>query len=280
MSIFERAMVTAVLWFTLLLCWQRMLALKAVALQSEALEQKSRELARSNADLGSFASIVAHDLRGPLSAMALFTDLVAEKCAGKVDSECEECISSLRSEVDDMASMIQGLLSYARVGNGKVQASACDMESVLVKVLTNLSSDLEAGGAKMTHEPLPVVSGDPNQLSRLLQNLIENAIKYRGDAAPRIHLAAAAGPDGWTFSMRDNGIGISALDAKKIFHLFERGSQNRSQSPGAGIGLAICKRIVERHGGRIWVESSPGQGATFYFTISNQPESLEQPILH
>jgi signal transduction histidine kinase len=260
MSVFERWMVTGVLWLTVALCWQRMRTLLA-------LEELSRELARSNADLEAFAVMVAHDLRSPLSAISLFTRLLAGRPAGNGDADPDQWISSIRSEIDRMASLIQRLLAYGRAGSSQSQAAFCDCESILSDVLKSLQANLEASGGEVTHAPLPALFADPTEVAQLLQNLIENAIKYRGDQPPRIHVAAAREEGGWTFSVRDNGIGIDPEDAERVFCWFERGHRSQSRHAGAGIGLAICKRIVERHGGRIWAESSPGRGSTFHFTL-------------
>jgi len=278
MSIFERAMVTWVLWFALLLSWQRMRALAALALKTRALEETTRELARSNVELERFASVVAHDLRSPLSTTALFAGLLARRCAGHVDSDCDEWLSSIQLEINRMGSMIEGLLTYGRVGSRKQQYLTCDCESVLTNVLRNLTADLAGSGVQVTHDTLPTVAADPTQISQLLQNLIENAIKYRGEVAPSIHLAATTDQVQSTFTVQDNGIGIDPAEQEKIFGLFERGHHGAAQYAGAGIGLATCKRIVERHGGRIWVQSCPGQGSTFYFTIPNQERPNTPPI--
>jgi signal transduction histidine kinase len=260
MSVFERSMVTGVLWLTVAICRHRM----RVVME---LERVSRELARSNAELEVFASAAAHDLRSPLSAISLFAGLLSRRSTGQLDPEWAECLLSIRSEVERMSTLIDNLLSCGRAGEGGLHAMACDCESILFAVLRDLGALLNETGGQVTHDALPVVSADPVQMSRVLQNLIENAIKYRGERPPHVHVAARREAEAWVFSVQDNGIGIGAADVERIFGWFERGRTDRAGPEGAGIGLATCKRIIERHGGRIWVESRPGAGSTFRFSL-------------
>jgi two-component system, chemotaxis family, sensor kinase Cph1 len=167
--------------------------------------------------------------------------------------------------------MINGLLAYSRIGTRGKPLAPIDGEEVLASALGNLRMAIGETGAQITHDPLPTVLGDATQLTQLFQNFIANALKFRGQEPPQIHVGAVAQDGCWQFSVRDNGIGIAPEYFEKIFVLFQR-LHGRSVYPGTGIGLAVCKKVVERHGGRVWVESSPGQGATFYFTVARNAE--------
>lgn len=268
MSAFERFMITGVLWFSFVLVWQRMNAQSALARQAHVLAEVNRELTRSNQELDAFASVASHDIRGPLATTGMFANLVASRLMGKIDREGMEWLSLIQSEIQRMHSIVENLLEYSRFNTDRLRVVECECEGILSTVLDGLKADLTANSAQITHDPLPTVKGDPMQLAVLFQNLLGNAIKYRSDAQPKIHLSVAAEQDGWRFSLQDNGIGIDSGDAERIFRLFQRGESSKT-TKGAGIGLATCKKIVELHGGRIWVESSPGKGSTFYFTIAN-----------
>jgi signal transduction histidine kinase len=276
MSVFERAMVTGVLWLTLLLVWRRMQAEAALAHQARALREAVAELRRSNAELQSFASVVAHDIRAPLNSVGLLVDLMAAQPPVRADAQCGECVDSILSEIARMSGMIQGLLAYGRVGAGAVRRSDCDCDAVLAGVRRALRAELEAAGARVTNDPLPTVRGDPALIAELFQNLVENAVKYRGRAAPVVHVWAARAPGGWRFSVRDNGAGIPREDCGRVFDPFYRGTAVR-ESHGIGLGLATCRRIVERHGGSIDVQSTPGQGSTFTFVIPDPPATAPTP---
>jgi len=274
MSVFDRAMVSGVLWLTLLLLWQRMQADAALQHQARALRAAVRELNRSNGELQSFASVVSHDIRGPLNSVGLLVRLISLRPAVRADAECGRCADSVVSEIARIGGMIQQLLTYARVGAGAVQLSDCDCGAVLDTVRRGLRAELEAAAATVTHDdPLPTVRADPVLVGELLQNLIENSIKYRGPSPPRVHVSARRAPDGWSFSVGDNGIGIRSEDCAHLFEPFYRGAAAATGAGGAGLGLATCKRVVERHGGRIEVESSPGHGSTFRFLIPDPPEA-------
>lgn len=264
MSAFDRMMVTLVLWLALLLVWRRLSLIAALAEQTETLERATQELSRSNAELDRFASAVAHDLRGPLNTIELVATVLAQRCRNTVDAEFDAWISDIRREIDGMSQLIQRLLSYGRVGCGAIRPSSCDCETVLADALRSLSANLKASIVTVTHDPLPVVCADPILVTELLQNLLENAMKYRAGPAPRIHVSAAPENGQWRIAVRDNGIGIKEADRQTIFRPFTQLKHGRA---GAGLGLATCKRIVERHGGEIWVESAAGQGSTFFFTL-------------
>jgi light-regulated signal transduction histidine kinase (bacteriophytochrome) len=268
MSAFERSMITGVLWFSFVLVWQRMNALSALARQAHVLAEVNRELTRSNQELDAFASVASHDIRGPLATTGMFANLVASRLMGRIDQECTQWLSLIQSEIQRMHSIVENLLEYSRFNTDRLGVVECECEAILASVLDGLKADVIANGAQVTHDPLPRITGDPMQLAVLFQNLIGNAIKYRSNAPPKIHLSVAAEHDGWRFSVQDNGIGIDSADAERIFRLFERGEGSKI-TKGAGIGLATCKKIVELHGGRIWVESEPGKGSTFCFTIAS-----------
>ena len=268
MSLVERSIVTGVLWFCFVLVWQRMNAQNELARQAQVLADLNRELRRSNQELDAFASIASHDIRGPLATTGMLANLVASRLAGKTDQDCAQWLSLIQSEIQRMHSIVENLLEYSRFDADRLGVVDCECEAILATVLDGLKADLTANSAQVTHDPLPRVKGDPMQLAVLLQNLIGNAVKYRSEAQPKIHLSAAAEQDGWRFSVEDNGLGIDPADAERIFRLFERGEGSKTTT-GSGIGLATCKKIVELHGGRIWVESARGRGSTFHFTIAD-----------
>lgn len=235
--------------------------------RAEAVVAKQAlELARSNAELEHFAWIVSHDLQEPLRIARSFAELLAERCRGRLDADADEFISHIVDATQRMHKLIQALLEYSRVSTRDHPFSHTDGGEVLERVLRDLSVPLRETGATVTQDPLPVVMADGLQLGQLFQNLIGNAVKFRRQEPPRIHVAADRQAAEWVFSVRDNGIGIDPAEFERIFQIFERGHAQQTY-PGTGIGLAISKRIVERHGGRIWLESKPGEGSTFYFTI-------------
>ena len=269
MSVFERSMVTGVLWFSFVLVWQRTKALTELARQAQALTQANKELSRSNQELDAFAAVASHDIRGPLATTGMFADLLANSLQGKIDRDCEQWLSLIQSEVQRMHSIVESLLQYGRFNLELLRLVECDSEDVLATVLTALKVDLIANGAEVTHDPLPRLMADPVQLAVLFQNLLGNSIKYRSDANLKIHISATADGDRWKFSVQDNGIGIHPADSERIFRLFQRGEDSQ-ETKGLGIGLATCKRIAELHGGRIWVEPAPGGGSIFYITIASR----------
>lgn len=235
----------------------------------EELEQKSQDLARSNVELEQFAYAVSHDLKEPLLAIAINLTLLKKRYKGKLGSEGETFITETIDEAKQMQTLISDMLSYSRVGNSAKPFVLTDCNDILNRVLTNLRIPLEQSDAVVTHDILPEVMADPIQLSQLLQNLIGNAIKFHDDNKPLIHISAKRKEREWIFSVSDNGIGIPAEYTEKIFEMFQR-LHNKKEYPGTGIGLATCKKIVERHGGHIWVESNSNRGSTFYFTIPDR----------
>lgn len=232
----------------------------------EALAQRTVELQRSNDELQQFASVASHDLQEPLRTVASFARLLADRYRGKLDADADEFIGFIVDGTTRMQAMVQDLLIYARVSSRGQKFIATDSHAVLDSVLHDLQHAISESDATVTTDPLPTVLADEHQLRQLFQNLIGNALKYRGLEPPRIHMSARRDSSQWVFSVQDNGIGIDPQHAERIFVIFQR-LHTRSEYPGTGIGLAICKKIVERHGGRIWVESTPGKGSTFFFTL-------------
>ena len=268
-SAFDRAMVTGVLWLTLLLVWRWIRAEIAVANKTRALREAVGELRRSNTELESFSSVIAHDIRGPLCSISMAAKILSLREAVQMDSESKDWIDSIVAEISHVNTLIERLLSYARIGAGEVKLAWCNCESVLDTVRHALRMQLEEAEVQLTNEPLPTLHADPQLIAQLLQNLVENSIKYRGSGPPRIHLSATPTAEGWRLSIRDTGIGMSPEECTHIFDRFYQGASGRG-SNGVGIGLATCKRIVERHGGRIEVQSEPGRGSTFSFVIPDK----------
>ncbi|MEO0107647.1 MAG: PAS domain S-box protein [candidate division WOR-3 bacterium] len=232
----------------------------------EALAAKNEELARSNQELQHFAYVASHDLQEPLRMVSSYTQLLAKRYKGKLDKDADEFIAFAVDGATRMQALINGLLEYARVGTRGKEPVPVDSEEVLRGVLRNLEILIGENNVRVTHDPLPMVRADRVQLGQLLQNLIANAIKFRGSAPPEIHISARQEDGFWQFQVKDNGIGIAKEHYDRIFQIFQR-LHTRDKYPGTGIGLAVCKRIVERHGGRIWVESQPGKGSSFFFTL-------------
>jgi signal transduction histidine kinase len=237
----------------------------AEAAQSD-LERHAKELARANSDLQQFAYSASHDLQEPLRTVGLYSELLRQHCEGKLDEEAEEYIGFVLRASSQMQQLIADLLAYTQATTaGKDVESVTDVEAVLQRVLYNLEPNLRAQSGTVMASPLPKVKVRDNQIQQLLQNLIGNALKYHSDRDPEIHISAEPQGNYWLFAVRDNGIGIDPQYGKQIFGIFKR--LHGQEYPGTGIGLAICQRIVEGYGGKIWVESSLGQGSTFWFTL-------------
>ena len=232
------------------------------------LLNKVEELNRSNEELGQFAYIASHDLQEPLRMVASYTQLLSRRYKGKLDSDADEFIAFAVDGAGRMQRLIQDLLAYSRVGTKGQELLATSSEEALQQALINLRGAIAERGALVTHDPLPNVLADEMQLVQLFQNLVGNAIKYQSSGIPKVHITAAQnGSQKWTFSVKDNGLGIDPQYFEKIFGMFQR-LHKREEFAGTGIGLAICKKIVERHGGNISVESEPGHGSTFRFALT------------
>ncbi|MCZ2079454.1 MAG: PAS domain S-box protein [Bryobacteraceae bacterium] len=231
----------------------------------EALAQHAEEAARSSADLQQFAYATSHDLQEPLRNIVSFSQLLAHRYRDKLDSDAAEFIGYIEDGARRMELLITDLVAYSRVASGRsAEHVLVEMDSVIDWALRNLDSLIKDSGAVVSRDPLPVVKGDKIQLVQLIQRLVENAIRYRGPEDPRIHISSVQAEREWWISVKDNGIGIEPQYSERIFGLFKRLNRN---VPGTGVGLAICKRIAEKHGGRIWVESKRGQGSTFRIAL-------------
>jgi PAS domain S-box-containing protein len=238
----------------------------------EAQARLTADLERSNRELEQFAYVASHDLQEPLRMVHSYTQLLGRRYKGKLDADADEFIAFAVDGASRMQRLISDLLAYSRVGTRGKEFAPTNCETIVDQALTNLQVAIQESGATITRDPLPTLMADDVQLVQLFQNLIGNAIKFHGAAPPHVHVSAqktsevSKTSEVWKFSVRDNGIGIDMQFAGRIFGIFQR-LHARGEYPGTGIGLAICQRIVERHDGRIWVESEPGKGSTFYFTI-------------
>ena len=230
------------------------------------LARRSQALARSNAELEQFAYVVSHDLQQPLGMISSYLELLEKEVGDDLEGDARDYLDRAVRGADRMQEMVDAVLGYARVDTRGREFTAVDLNSILDEVVDELSESIDDSGAVITHDELPNVVADGSQLHQLLHNLLTNAIKFVGDRPPRIHITATNEEGGWRVSVRDNGIGMQADTAERIFVMFQR-LHTHDEYPGTGIGLAICKRIVERHGGRIWVESQPHRGSTFIFTL-------------
>ncbi|MGO8672701.1 MAG: PAS domain S-box protein [Capsulimonadaceae bacterium] len=228
--------------------------------------ERTAELARSNEELQQFAYVASHDLQEPLRMVGSYTQLLARRYEGQLDDKADQYIAYAVDGVKRMQELIQDLLAYSRLGTQETPLSETNLDEVLSTTLANLRVAIDESGAVVTVEPLPTVLADRAQMVSLFQNLIGNAIKYRGDRPPAIRVRGRQKGRSWLFSVRDNGIGIDPQFYERIFVIFQR-LHRRSEYSGTGIGLAVCKKIVDRHNGRIWVESEPGKGSIFYFTL-------------
>jgi light-regulated signal transduction histidine kinase (bacteriophytochrome) len=236
-------------------------------LAEQERERLLSDLARSNKELEHFAYVASHDLQEPLRMVTSFLQLLQRRYEGRLDEKADEYIHFAVDGVDRMHNLIEALLSYSRITKRGAEFKPVNADHALSHALANLTAAIAETGATVTTDSLPTISGDETQLVQLFQNLIGNGIKYqKAGARAVVHISAKQDGANWVFSVQDNGIGIEAQHFDAVFQIFQR-LHTRSQYPGTGIGLAICKRIVERHHGRIWIESSPGQGTTFFFTM-------------
>jgi len=235
-----------------------------------ALARRAEALARSNAELEQFAGVAAHDLQEPLRNLAGFTELLSTRYKGKLDDAADEFIDQTVIGVRRMRELIRDLLTYSKVDVAPQSLLPINTEEALHQALRNLQATIESKGALIEHTPMPTLVANESQLCRVFQNLIGNGIKFSGGDDVRVRINATPANEGWIFCVEDNGIGIEPRFVERIFRIFER-LHSRSEFPGTGVGLAICKKIVERHGGRIWVESEPGEGARFLFWLPVSP---------
>lgn len=239
----------------------------------QMLRERTLALEESNRDLEQFAYIAAHDLREPLLAVAAYVKILQRRYKGEPDADAAKFMALAVEATDRMDRLIRGLLEFARLGSDPLEAVATNCNEVLHRALSNLHTVVEKSGAQLAVGPLPTVTANGDQLVQLFQNLISNAIKFAGNERPSIEIGAVGGDSEYRFWIRDNGIGIVPEETEKIFRIFHR-VPSASGRPGSGIGLANCKKIVESHGGRIWVESQPGSGSTFFFTIPDNSSGI------
>ena len=239
-----------------------------------SLRQSAQDLERSNRDLEQFAYVASHDLQEPLRAVGGYVKLLQHRFPDKLNAAAHEYITGAADGAERMQGLITDLLAFSRVGTQGGAFAPADLNARLSDALNNLQVTITESGAKVTSDPLPTLPVDGTQIAQLFQNLIGNAIKFRSERAPEIQMGARQEKERWLFWVRDNGIGIEPQYSGRIFQIFQR-LHTRKQYPGTGIGLAICKKIVERHGGEIWVESQPAQGSTFYFSIPEISAKME-----
>ena len=238
-----------------------------VALDVEIQEriQAQRRSERASEDFEEFVSIAVHDLRACLREVGAYSELMSETCAGRLDSDADVCLSHIQNGVAGMQALLGGMLEYGAAGSCDRQPLPTEMEAVLQQALLCTDEALNEAGAIVTHDPLPAVMGDFESLTKVLQHLIGNAVKFAATTAPHVHISSKPDDPGWVFSVRDNGPGIDPAHRDRIFGVFKR--LHGKEYPGNGLGLAFCKKVIERQGGRIWLESVAGEGSTFYFTL-------------
>ena len=241
----------------------------------DLLREHSEELERSNAELDQFAHTISHDLQEPLRTMKGFAHLIERDAGGRLDDQTAGLLDRIIKAADRMQELVNDLLKYASVGADQIRFEQVECEDVLLAALADLDAAISESGTVVTHDPLPAVKGDRVLLIELFENLIGNAMKFRGSKKPFIHVGVERESEKWRFSIRDNGIGMDPRFAKRIFQPLRR-LHTREEYSGSGMGLAICRKIVERHGGTIWTESEPRAGATFYFTLSRE---LNAPLI-
>ncbi len=235
-------------------------------LAEENLRRAIEDLKRSNAELEQFAYVASHDLQEPLRMVASFTQLLEQRYKDKIDDDANDFINYIVDGTTRMQGLINDLLVFSRVGTRGVEFNPTDMNIVLENALINIRQSIIETNATITNEPLPVIIADDSQMIQLFQNVISNALKFHGEEEPHIHISGEAKEEEWIFSVRDNGIGIDSNNFDRIFVIFQR-LHTKDEYGGAGIGLAVCKKIIQRHRGKIWVESELGKGSTFYFSI-------------
>ncbi|HEX9996601.1 MAG TPA: PAS domain S-box protein [Abditibacterium sp.] len=253
----------------------KIIGIASIARDITEAKLSEAELRRSNAELEQFAYVASHDLQEPLRAMAGTVQLLQQSYKGQLDADADEIITHAVAAATRMQTLINDLLAFSRLARHGKTFAPTDCTEILTDVETILEVAIAESGAVITHDALPVVMGNASQLRQLLQNLLSNAIKFRGLRPLQIHVSARRDQNTWLFSVRDNGMGIEEQYFERIFVIFQR-LHTRDEYPGTGIGLAICQKIVERHGGHIWLESETGQGTTFYFTlVDSSPDKQE-----
>ena len=235
--------------------------------QAEAeLQRRTEELERSNRELEQFANVASHDLQEPLRMVTGYVKLLARRYQGQLDADADEFIGYAVDGVDRMRALINDILTYSQLGASGQTSESINLDSIVERVMRNLKDSADEFNATVTWDQLPKLTANATQMGQLLQNLLSNAIKFKGEESPAIHIGSQQQKGEWMFSVRDNGIGIDSQHYERIFSLFQR-LHGRNDYPGTGVGLAICKRVVELHGGRIWVEFQISKGTTFFFTI-------------
>ncbi len=244
-----------------------------------AVTQAALELARSNKDLEQFAYAASHDLQEPLRVITGYLQLLERRYGNKLGKEPHEFIAFAVDASARMQQLIHDLLAYSRVGTRAATPRPTDSEHALKRAIANLMHSIEDAGAVITHDSLPTVMADETLLMQVFQNLLPNAIKFRREHPPRIHVGVECNDNHWLFSVRDNGIGIESPYLDRVFQVFQR-LHTREAYPGTGIGLALCKRVIERYGGTIHVESMPGEGSVFYFTLGASDDGKENAQLN
>ena len=240
---------------------------------NEQLTVKAQQLSRSNAELEQFAYVASHDLQEPLRMIASYTQLILRRYGDRFDGDAREFMDFIVDGATRMKQLIEDLLAYSRVGTHGKAFRPTDSGAAVQKALANLRVAIESSTGTVTHDPLPTINADEFQLVQLFQNLIGNALKFKGTETPRVHISVNEQADIWTFGVKDNGIGIDGEYFDRIFMVFQR-LHSRTDYPGTGIGLAICKKVVDRHGGRLWIESGVGSGSTFWFTVPKKEEDV------
>jgi len=235
-------------------------------INQRALEEANAELSRSNTELEQFAYVASHDLQEPLRSVSSCLQLLEKHYIGKIDDRANEFIHHAVSACQRMRDLIDGLLTLSRVHATADPLAPTDTDEIFKQACSNLEHAIQSCGARIDHEPLPVVCAHPQMLMHLFQNLISNALKFSTGQSPVVHVGAQRNGNDWVFSVSDDGIGIEKHHFDRIFQLFQR-LHTREEYTGTGLGLAICQKIVAQHGGKIWVESSPGKGSTFFFTL-------------
>lgn len=235
----------------------------------EAADSPARAPGAEVDAIAELAYVLSHDLRQPVNQMTRYLELIEQDAGKRLGKPEQELLAHARRGARRLETLVDGVLRYASVAHS-VNFGPVSLEEVLARALERLAEERAASGAELTHDPLPTIEASAPQMDQLFHNLLANAFKFRGDAPARVHVAAEANGEQWHLRMRDHGIGVDRKDAQRIFGLFQR-LHTENEYPGSGIGLALCKRIVARHGGRIWVESHPGAGATFHWTLAKHP---------